>query len=387
MGKITQVQRADGAREQYHYDNAGNICEAVDGLGHGIQFIYNNQNKLEKRIDQAGCEETWNYDAEGRPCRYLDRNGNESGYAYNAFGDLTRKWITGNEKETLTFGYYKDGKLSHAIGGGMRYDYEYDALGRLSSKKASGRTLLSYRYDAYDRLISQTDFTGKCTQYQYDDMDRITEVSDEGITQATYEYTSKGNIQSIRSGRIRRPNMELQKPHVVKGDTSSIYAGETVLTNSGQNALVVEKVIRFLWDGNTILHEWEDDTNSSKKPHQKIDYQADYVVKFSEKKNQKAKERTGKGESAPESLVTWIFQDDFIPRAKITKDGCYSIMTDYLGTPVGAYDEAGNLVWERELDINGKVIPAGKDCYGRTKKEVGEKTFIPFRFQGQYEDE
>ena len=32
-------------------------------------------------------------------------------------------------------------------------------------------------------------------------------------------------------------------------------------------------------------------------------------------------------------------------------------------------------------------MPIGKDTYGHKKKEVGEKTFIPFRFQGQYEDE
>ncbi len=175
---------------------------------------------------------------------------------------------------------------------------------------------------------------------------------------------------------------------MVQGDNSSIYAGDgAVASNSDQESPAVEKIIRFLWDGNTILHQWEDDKNISMKPHQKIDYQADYVVKLSEKKKQEAKEKTAKGEPALESLITWIFQEDFIPRAKITKDGRYSIMTDYLGTPVGAYDEAGNLVWERELDINGKVMPVGKDSYGRTLQEVGEKTFIPFCFQGQYEDE
>ena len=174
---------------------------------------------------------------------------------------------------------------------------------------------------------------------------------------------------------------------MVQGDNSSIYAGESTLTDSGQNTAMVDKVIRFLWDGNTLLHEWEDDATGSKKPQQKIDYQADYVLKLSEKRMQEAKEKTAKGEPAPESLITWIFQDDFIPRAKITKDGCYSIMTDYLGTPVGAYDEVGNLVWERELDINGKVMSTGKDSYGRALQDVGEKTFIPFRFQGQYEDE
>ena len=32
-------------------------------------------------------------------------------------------------------------------------------------------------------------------------------------------------------------------------------------------------------------------------------------------------------------------------------------------------------------------MPAGKDSYGRTLQDIGEKNFIPFRFQGQYEDE
>ena len=99
------------------------------------------------------------------------------------------------------------------------------------------------------------------------------------------------------------------------------------------------------------------------------------------------RQKTAKGEPAPESLITWIFQDDFIPRARITKDGIYSIMADYLGTPAEAYDDSGTLVWKRELDINGKVMPAGKDRYGRTMEDIGEKNFIPFRFQGQYEDE
>ncbi|PKU49739.1 RHS repeat domain-containing protein, partial [Lysinibacillus fusiformis] len=55
--------------------------------------------------------------------------------------------------------------------------------------------------------------------------------------------------------------------------------------------------------------------------------------------------------------------------------GHYSIISDYLGTPVEAYDEQGNKVWSAELDV-----------YGRVKEFTGEKDFIPFRYQGQYED-
>ena len=50
-----------------------------------------------------------------------------------------------------------------------------------------------------------------------------------------------------------------------------------------------------------------------------------------------------------------------------------SIISDYLGTPLQAYDKQGNKVWEQELDI-----------YGRQRKRPF--AFIPFKYQGQYED-
>ena len=211
-----------------------------------------------------------------------------------------------------------------------------------------------------------------------------------------YFYDEEGNLVKKREadGKVWEytyyGNGMLQK--VVRPDKSEVSFGydafgrriEKCITGTGS-----EKAIRFLWDGNALLHEWEeaiDKADKRMKPLQRIEYQAEYVTKLSEKKEQEAKEKAARGEAAPESLVTWIFQDDFIPRARITKEGYSSIMTDYLGTPTEAYDEAGSLVWKRELDINGKVMPAGKDRYGKTMEEEGETGFIPFRFQGQYED-
>ncbi len=76
-----------------------------------------------------------------------------------------------------------------------------------------------------------------------------------------------------------------------------------------------------------------------------------------------------------DNLVTWVFNEGIVPSAKITNEDHYSIISDYLGTPVEAYDEEGNRVWSAQLDI-----------YGRVKEFTGEKEFIPFRYQGQYED-
>ena len=93
----------------------------------------------------------------------------------------------------------------------------------------------------------------------------------------------------------------------------------------------------FVWDGNVPLHEWT--------------------------------------EEAEENVVTWLFeQDTFVPAAKLVANGeCFSIISDYLGTPLQAYDKQGNKVWEQELDI-----------YGRQRKRPS--AFIPFKYQGQYED-
>ena len=63
-----------------------------------------------------------------------------------------------------------------------------------------------------------------------------------------------------------------------------------------------------------------------------------------------------------------------MPAAKLVANGeCFSIISDYLGTPLQAYDKQGNKVWEQELDI-----------YGRQRKRPS--AFIPFKYQGQYED-
>jgi RHS repeat-associated protein len=72
-------------------------------------------------------------------------------------------------------------------------------------------------------------------------------------------------------------------------------------------------------------------------------------------------------------LVTWVFEDGFVPSAKITGDGSYSIISDYIGTPVEAYDADGKRVWSTELDI-----------YGRVKEFSGDVGFVPFRYQGQF---
>lgn len=103
---------------------------------------------------------------------------------------------------------------------------------------------------------------------------------------------------------------------------------------------------RFVWDGNVLLHETFKKDNS---------------------------ENT--------ELTTWVFEG-FVPTAKLVNSKAYSIISDHLGTPILAIDSEGNEVWNRQLDI-----------YGRVKREIKASSlgddvrpFIPFLYQGQYYD-
>ena len=80
-------------------------------------------------------------------------------------------------------------------------------------------------------------------------------------------------------------------------------------------------------------------------------------------------------------LTTWVFEG-FVPTAKLVNGKAYSIISDHLGTPILAVDSEGNEVWNRQLDI-----------YGRVKREIKASSlgddvrpFIPFFYQGQYYD-
>ena len=76
------------------------------------------------------------------------------------------------------------------------------------------------------------------------------------------------------------------------------------------------------------------------------------------------------------NLITWVFEEgSFVPQAKIVDGETYSIISDYLGTPILSFDEKGNKVWERELDIYGKVKKGDNLYFGEIL------IFIVFHFQ------
>ncbi|WP_285398402.1 RHS repeat-associated core domain-containing protein [Lysinibacillus sp. fls2-241-R2A-57] len=180
--------------------------------------------------------------------------------------------------------------------------------------------------------------------------------------EATFSYDDEGNlIQKVEKNGYTwkyeyNGNGMMSKAISFSQDKSILKEVHFMYDPLGRR---VAKVTKFLWDGNTILHEW----NITKE--------------------------SNPSQPTKEELTTWIFDaDTFIPTAKLTSEGSYSIITDHLGTPVSAYDECGSLIWSAELDIYGRVkeFTDNEKIGGYTCKEEFSVDFIPFRFQGQYHD-
>jgi len=120
------------------------------------------------------------------------------------------------------------------------------------------------------------------------------------------------------------------------------------------------RVYRYLWDGDVILHEW--DYTEADRPNTIVTETGEVTLDRPE---------------PVENLITWVYDSDsYVPTAKLVDDKYYSIVSDYIGRPVQAYDDNGNIVWQADYDI-----------YGNLRNLHGSRQFIPFRQLGQYEDE
>ncbi|MEC1180006.1 RHS repeat-associated core domain-containing protein [Metasolibacillus meyeri] len=234
---------------------------------------------------------------------------------------------------------------------GIKTTYGYDEFSNLVS---------SSREHRFDFLYRSVDEVGNLYETQ-DKTDRVYGAGSRLLEtrEAKFAYDEEGNlIQKVESNGdtwhyAYFGNGMMSK--VIRPDNTEVTFKYDALGRRIEKCSD-EKTMRFVWEGNTILHEYFTQNDSDKFEN--------LVKNFKQTDADIA-----------DNLVTWVFNDGFVPSAKITSAGHYSIISDYLGTPVEAYDEEGKKIWSVEFDI-----------YGRVKEFTGEQDFIPFRYQGQYED-
>lgn len=287
----------------------------------------------------------------------------------------------------------RTGNIEHGA-----YRYEWGITNRLLSKENElTGTIMRYDYDRFDFLIRQDitkgaetdmiyrvpDFVGNLFEtpekkdrkygpggrlledplsfYHYDDEGNLIfrefkELQDNGVPHDRKRIEKERGIRCLATGigwlYEWASNGMLKK--VIRPDGKSVEFRYDALGRRTAKRYF-GKVTRWVWDGNVPLHEW---------CYKAIDLQSD------------AEENTSSKEAAKD-ITTWVFEaNTFVPTAKIQGNKQYSIVSDYLGTPIQMYDGLGNKTWDCTLDIYGKVLAV----------DNGTEFDCPFRFQGQYVD-
>ena len=318
-GRITGVVKADGSTERYAYNFAGDMVSSTDGEGHTTQYEYNRMGKISAIVDPTGERETYHYDGQGRLIRKTDRNGVTVELGYNLYGaPLFKKEKDGAQGDF--YEYTPEGLLKCAISAGMRYAYEYDEMGRMTRKSASGRTLLALDYDRNGNKVRQIDVTGKLTSFDYDPMGQLLRLTDDGQELAVYTYNPDGTPRAVAHGPIRQEyaydlDKNLTGLTVRSGDT---LLSQTSYAYDGNGNRIRKQAL----DG-TTLYQYD-----ALNQLQRVDYPAYSEELFYDKAGNRSRRLVGGEEE--------LYQYD--PRNRLM-----ALTRGGVTTPF-QYDNAGNLL-------------------------------------------
>ena len=324
LGYRSQITSSLGANINVVRNEMGNVSQITASRSEQGQWTASMQYNEIERILPGDVISKWQYDITGRPTHHRissqSRNTRRRVYNWDVNHQL-RSMLNELTGVKVTYGYDEFSNLVWA-NQDSKFDFLYrsvDDVGNLyETKDKSDRV-----YGAGSRLLETQD-----AKFSYDEEGNLVEKVEKNGDTWKYEYYGNGMMSKV----IKPDNTEV----TFKYDA----LGRRIEKRSE------DKATQFVWDGNTILHELLEGSSTCET-------------------------------NIDNSLITWIFNEGtFIPSAKITREGIYSIISDYLGTPSEAYDTDGNKVWSNELDI-----------YGQSKEFNSDKDFIPFRYQGQYEDE
>ena len=313
--------------------------------------------KIEK-LFSGGIRMTRTYDAYGnvisQKSRSFRQDGYDRRYAWNASGRLqsVMDGITGGRTSyaydavgSLMSARYEDGtddyRMPDAVGNVFRSrdrrDREYGRGGRILRDRH-----YDYLYDVEGNLILKTPRRG-LTQHPNHE---VSEESGTHIAWQTgdyaYEWYGNGMLKEVRLPYGKTVRFEYD---ALGRRTAKLFNGH---------------VFRYLWDGNVMVQEWQYEEKD--RPQHSIDEFGRIRML---------------GDEPVENLVTWVYEEgSYVPVAKIQNGERYTIISDYMGRPVEAYNSYGNVVWQADYDI-----------YGDLRNIKGIRDFIPFRQLGQYEDD
>jgi len=357
------ISRASPTGEtRYGYDPLGQL-ETLESNGHGLDFIRDARGleterryraggatpldafTLKQSYDQCGrlkgqmagrarhltayerlaeVSRRYRLDKSGRVIGLEDNKRGASSYRYDPRDQITLiTHRTGlNKQSEEKYGYDELLNLTH--GNGRTHRYEGGTV------RAIGKN--SYRYDLRGRVIEKkverNGFRPGTWRYSWDDFDRLVETSAPDGSIWKYTYDAFGR-------RIRK---------------ECVKAGK-----SGK-----QPATHYLWQGATLIEEWKTDPDE---------------------------------DGSPLAINRWHYEPGtFNPVAGETRtlsnggdtgSHFYPIVTDHLGTPKEVFTIDGELIWQADHTLWGRLSEV------KRKEDENYRPVVDcsLRFQNQWEDE
>ncbi|NLU93142.1 DUF6531 domain-containing protein [Chitinophaga sp. Ak27] len=318
LGQRTALKSSMGATLSMQYNNTMSWLEQMEANGWHTQLKYNNQGQVTERSMTGRVTQQNQYDLSGRLADQVTTRGNKRLQRRYSWDGDRLSGIHDSTTGAKQFRHDTYGNLAEVIYGDGSVEYRMpDTVGNLFETPAQkDRT-----YDKGGRLLKS-----KKATYKYDQMGNL--VRKVELTGRVWEY--EWNPAGMLSGVLRPDGEKVNFKYDALGRRIEKRYKHTIT--------------RWVWDGNKPLHEWKE---------------------FDAR------------ESSADDLITWVFnENNFSPTAKIKGDKKYSIVADHLGTPIQGYDEAGALIWQREIDSCGNV-----------RMLHGDAGFCGYLYQGQVSDQ
>jgi RHS repeat-associated protein len=218
-GRRTSTTDPLGGVTRYSYTPAGRLARVTSPLGHSVAFEYDRAGRLVTEIDPRGLRRAYRYDAEARVTRvtatgqawYFDydaagrlatrrgSNGGTTRYDYDTVGRLTQ--VTDPTDGVTRFSYDSRGyHLSATDANGAATHYEFNARGWLSTVTDPLGGIVEHRYDEVGRLVATTDQLGRTTRWEYDPAgQRIRQLAPAG-NQVRWSYDPSGRLAGYQAG-------------------------------------------------------------------------------------------------------------------------------------------------------------------------------------------
>jgi YD repeat-containing protein len=281
LGRLTDVNDANGGNTHYTYHEGGRLYEAKDQLGNLTRHYYDNAGRLKKTVDHLGHYVLNHHDSLGRTVKRIafdsgDNKLMQTRLEYDGMGHVIRRAVMADADSSASIDpnigmvteYTYDSNTGNYPGllasqtvyyGGSPCQsaityYEYDGLGRLTktTDPALSKTILDY--DAASRIIYRQ---------QIDDNPLASEPN--LVITTEYVYDSLGRLYQ----QIAEPNVDDSNTWHV---TSYLY---DALGNREYEIKPNTRVIAYTYDALSRLTQKIADYNAADGINQKTDYAYD----------------------------------------------------------------------------------------------------------------